>query len=383
MRKKLLPTLFLFSVAMSYAQQDFYALTGNETSQISFKDFRALDIDNSISSEKIFGAEELPNVYSQNSNNSVLENKTSQNSCQTPYIAALAYDEFTHQLIYVPMFSSNIYLLDINTKKITLVENNVIKNSPCDISSHITRMASGADGNIYAMNSSGTQFLQISRKDGIYTVANLGNVKDDITNGENLLGKADTGFGGDMIADAENNFYVFSASGNVFKLSTKNLNAKFLGKIDGLPKDYSVNGAAVDRFGKIILASMKGENFYQLNLKSLKASPLTRSFNINTYDLASKYLIDETTPFGVNKTISVFPTLVNERYFNVSIPEKDFKNNMSVEVYNFSGAMVLNKKLNSNSQKIELSNCISGIYIVNIKNEKGKIVSKNKIFVSN
>jgi hypothetical protein len=34
-----------------------------------------------------------------------------------------------------------------------------------------------------------------------------------------------------MIADADNNFYVFSASGNVFKVVTKELKAKFMVKL--------------------------------------------------------------------------------------------------------------------------------------------------------
>ena len=58
----------------------------------------------------------------------------------------------------MPMFSSNIYILNPKTKEITLVENNIARVSSCDINSHITRMATGYNGNIYAVNNAGTQF---------------------------------------------------------------------------------------------------------------------------------------------------------------------------------------------------------------------------------
>lgn len=50
----------------------------------------------------------------------------------------------------------------------------------------------------------------------------------------------------DMVADSDNNFYIFAASGNVFKVSAKELKAKFIGKIAGIPDNYSVNGSAVN-----------------------------------------------------------------------------------------------------------------------------------------
>lgn len=382
MKKITLPFLFLLMTLNVNAQQDFFALTGNATNQVSFKDFRAIDINNGISGEKIFGVNDLANVFSQNFDKNITEIKSTPNHSQTPSIAALAYNEFTNELVYIPMFSSNIYFLDKDTKKITMVENNVIKNSSCDINSHITRMTAGYDGNMYALNNAGTQFLQISRKNGKYTVIDLGNIKDDASNGNNLLGKKDTGFGGDMIADADNNFYVFSASGNVFKLFTKNLNAKFIGKISGLPKDYTLNGAAVDASGKIIIANMRGANFYELNLETLNANPLMRNFDVNTYDLASKYFINDAKSSIISNNISIYPTLVKENYFNVSIPAKDFKNNTTLEIYNYNGSILLSKKLSTNFEKIDFKNLNEGVYLVNIKNNSGKVLLKKKILVS-
>jgi hypothetical protein len=89
-------------------------------------------------------------------------------------MAALAYDPSNNNLVYMPMFSSNIYVLNPQTKEITLIENNVARVSSCDINSHITRMATGYNGNIYAVNNAGTQFFKSVRK-GQYVVNDLGN----------------------------------------------------------------------------------------------------------------------------------------------------------------------------------------------------------------
>ncbi len=78
----------------------------------------------------------------------------------------------------------------------------------------------------------------------------------------------------DMIADADNNFYVFSASGNVFKVITKELKAKYIGKIAGIPDNYSVNGSAVNAQGKVIIASAKGAALYEVDLETLQAREL-------------------------------------------------------------------------------------------------------------
>ena len=152
------------------------------------------------------------------------EDKNTVNHSQALSMAALAYDELNGKLVYIPMFTSNIYVLDQKSKDITLLESQAIKTSQCEIGSHITRMTTGYDGNIYAMSNSGSQLIKISKKDGKYISTDLGAVKDDFSNGENSLKVMTKGFGGDMVAAADHNFYVFSASGNVFKVSPKYMN---------------------------------------------------------------------------------------------------------------------------------------------------------------
>lgn len=386
MKKHLFPVILLFLANTFNAQQDFFALTGKNTSSIQFNDFRAIDA-NGNSAGSIFGVDSQPKVFSQSRNSSVTEDKTAYNHSQAITLAALAYDASQNNLVYMPMFSSNIYVLNQKTQEITLVENTVARVTSCDINSHITRMATGYDGNIYAINNAGTQFLQISRKNNQYVVSDLGIIKDDAGNGKNSFTAMETGFGGDMIADADNNFYVFSTAGNVFKVSVKNMKAKFAGKITGLPENYSVNGAAVNAKGKVVVASAKGAAMYEFDLEDLQAKQLPGEQNLHIYDLASKYFInDRSSAINTFANLDIYPTKVDEHIINVSVNDKSVNGKLKLNVFDISGKNVMNEVLSVKNgilhQQIFLKNLISGAYIVNIVDESGKTVLTKKILIT-
>lgn len=385
MKRKLFTLAMLAFAASIFAQQDVYALTGKNTQAIQFSDFRAIDVNHGISGQIIFSSESAPNVFSQVQNRNVTEIQNTFNNSQAVSMASLAYDQLNGKLIYIPMFSGNIYVLDQKSKNITLVESQVIKTTACDLASHITRMTTGADGNIYAMSNSGSQLIQISKKDGKYISVDLGLVKDDSGNGENSLKVVTKGFGGDMVADQANNLYVFSASGNVFKLSLRSMTAKFIGKISGLPENYSVNGAAVNASGNVVVASAKGEPIYEVGITDLQAKPIAGNLKLPVYDLASPYLIGERLTLVSATGSAIYPTKVTEDYFNVRIDDKKMNGNISVEVYDFSGVQILQKTLSNiqknNPQRIDLNNLKSGIYVVSVLAQNGKVILSQKISV--
>ncbi len=158
-------------------------------------------------------------------------------------------------------------------------------------------------------------------------VSDLGIVKDDASNGKNSFTTMETGFGGDMVADSDNNFYIFAASGNVFKVSSKELKAKFVGKIAGIPDNYSVNGSAVNAQGKVTIASAKGAPLYEVDLATLQAKQLPGEQNLHIYDLASKYFVNDRASIN-NKALAdldIYPTRVNEQFVNVHVNNKNVK----------------------------------------------------------
>ncbi|REC46343.1 T9SS type A sorting domain-containing protein [Chryseobacterium pennipullorum] len=386
--KKLLFPLFLVLLGVNaHAQQDFFAITGKNTQSIDFKDFRVINPTTGTSGAKIFTAESSPKIFSQSGRGIISENRNSYNNSQAVTMAALAYDPANNHLIYMPMFSSNIYVLNPHTGAIILVENTVAKVSSCDINSHITRMASGYDGNIYAVNNAGTQLLQISKEGGQYTVNDLGIIKDDPSNGRNSFTAMETGFGGDMVADSHNNFYIFSASGNVFKVSTKELKARFVGKIKGIPEHYSVNGAAVNEGGKVVVASAKGAPMYEVDMGSLQATKLPGEEGLHIYDLASKYFVNDRISSSVAMTdFDIYPTKVDEKYINVHMGKKSVKGSIKLNIYDMAGKNVMNDsftiKEGAGDQKVFLRHLVSGAYIVNIMEESGKILFSKKIIIT-
>jgi len=369
------------------AQQDIFAITGKDTQSISFNDFRAIDETSGNSGEKFFSADSSAKVFSQGKRGVIAEDRNSYNNSQAVTMAALAYDPSNNNLVYMPMFSSNIYVLHPQTKEITLIENNVARVSSCDINSHMTRMATGYNGNIFAVNNAGTQFLEISKKDGNYTVNDLGIIKDDTSNGKNSFTAMETGFGGDMIADADNNFYVFSASGNVFKVITKELKAKYIGKIAGIPDNYSVNGSAVNAQGKVIIASAKGGALYEVDLETLQARELLGEKGLHIYDLASKYFVNnKATAVNTLTNLDIYPTRVDEHHINVHINNKNVKGNIKLNVFDMSGKNVMNKSLSvrdgSLDEKVDLKGLVNGAYIVSITDESGKVILNKKVLVT-
>lgn len=387
MKKHLFPLFLLLLGVNTQAQQDFFAITGKDTQSITFNDFRAIDGTNGTSGEKFFTADSSAKVFSQTRKGIVAEDRNSYNHSQSVTLAALAYDSSNNNLVYMPMFSSNIYVLNPKTKEITLVENKVARVSSCDINSHITRMATGYNGKIYAVNNAGTQFLEISKEAGQYTVNDLGIIKDDASNGRNSFTAMETGFGGDMIADADNNFYVFSASGNVFKILTKDLKAKFIGKIAGIPDNYSVNGSAVNAQGKVIIASAKGGALYEVDLVTLQAKQLPGERELHIYDLASKYFANDKSG-SVNTlaaNLDIYPTRVDEHYINVHV-NNNIKGTIKLNVFDMAGKNVMTQNLSvkdgSLDEKVYLKGLVTGAYIVNIADESGKIIFNKKILVT-
>ncbi len=387
MKKRLLPLFLLLAGANAYAQQDFFALVGKDTPNIIFNDFRSIDPASGNSGERIFTADSSSKVFSQAGNSLVAEDRNSNNNAQAVNMATLAYDPANNNLVYMPMFSSNIYVLNAKTKEITLVENSLARVTSCDINSHFTRMTAGYDGNIYAVNNAGTQFLKISKKGSQYTVSDLGIIMDDASNGKNSFTLMETGFGGDMIADADNNFYIFSASGNVFKVSTKELKAKFIGKISGIPETYSVNGAAVNSRGKVIIASAKGAPLYEVDLNTLQAGQLPGEENLHIYDLASKYFAnDKAVPNTVFANVDIYPTRVDEKLINVNVNDQSVKGNIKINIFDMSGKNLISQNLSvkngSLNQQVYLKNLVSGAYLVNITDESGKVLLNKKIVVT-
>lgn len=385
MKKFLLPIAALF-IGTTAGAQDIFALTGKNTPSIVFNDFRPVDFAKGTSGKAIFDVNSVPVVYSDTKKMTITEDKRTFNHAQSPAMATLAIDASGSELIYMPLYSSNIYALDLETKKVTLIESSVVKTTSCDLNSHFTRMTLGADGNIYAMTNSGSQLIKIVKTGSSYQVSDLGAIKDAAKNGNNSIEIMQSGFGGDMVADANGDLYVFSASGNVFRVATQTRTAEFMGKISSLPENFSLNGAAVNAEGKVILASAKGLGYYEVDIKTLTAKSIVSAENLHIYDLASRYLLnDQRSSTNTFTGVDLYPTFVNEGFVNVKLADKKLKGSVTVEIFNSAGITTQKQTLQVNARntehKIELKGLPSGMYVVTVQDEGGNQILARKIIV--
>ncbi|WP_419868909.1 T9SS C-terminal target domain-containing protein [Chryseobacterium sp. CT-SW4] len=386
MKEKLLPVFLLLLSLSVRAQQDFFAVTGKDASNIAFNDFRAVDITNGTWGESLFGVDSVPQIFSQNQRGLITEDKNFYKNSQSSLIATLGYDSFDNKLVYMPLFSSNIYMLNPQTKEILMVDNNAVTISESDVNSQMTRMSGGYDGNMYAISNAGNQFIQITKVNDRYVINSLGTIKDDFNNDVNSFTTLETGFGGDMIGDTENNFYVFSSSGNVFKIITNELRAVFIGKITGLPANYPINGAALSYDGKVIVGSEKGGPLYEISLDTLLARPLPGNWALPVYDLASKYFINAMDGQNVLASVDVFPSRVIEGFITVKVNDRTVKGNIKINMLDTVGRNVLSQTLFVKDGYLEepvyLQNVKADSYFINITNEAGKILMNKKILVT-
>ncbi len=387
MKKSILSLAVLFSGTLAFAQHDIYALTGKSAQQIHFNDLRSLHVDSGTPGTVLLSAEADVSVFSQNIKSMVKESRQSLHHVQAPAMAALAYSKSGHELIFSPMYSSNIYVMNGKTRQITLVENTAVKTTACDLNSHITRMTAGSDGNIYALNNAGTQLIKISKENGRYAVTDLGAVKGTAAGPEESLATVQVGFGGDMVADAQGNLYVFSASGNVFKLSLQSMTSAFVGKITGLPEGYSLNGAAVTSDGSVIIGSAKSEGFYKVNFDGLSANSVKGGLQYPVYDLASAHLLKESSksnPESAIAGIEVYPTRVTSGELYVRIADPTVTTAL-INLYDSSGTKVLSKMVRnspaSDTAALNVANLKKGLYIVSVNSEKGEQLYSVKILI--
>ncbi|MBS1549199.1 MAG: T9SS type A sorting domain-containing protein [Bacteroidetes bacterium] len=380
MKKHLFSALLLMMGSSAFAQQEIYALTGMQSPNIVFKDFRALDLKSGQTKEVIFSKESNAMVLDNARNTVIAETKGDYNNAQANAIAAMALDATGTSLVYMPMYSNQFYALDLKTKNITRIDNSVAKAIPCDINSHFTRMATGTDGAIYTLNNSGSQLLKIEKQNGEYHVKDLGSVMNDESNGENKLQIMNIGFGGDMVADKDNNFYIFSASGHVFVLNSLSKVAKFIGKVNGLPENYSLNGAAANENGAVVVGSAKGGDLYEVQVETLQAKPIYGGVQHQIYDLASKYVIGKKGEVNTWVQNDIYPTKVSEGEVTIQLEPKLAKSLIKAEVYNAVGTKVLEKSM-SNQRILSLEGLPQGMYLIHILGEKGDALVSKKVLV--
>lgn len=320
-------------------------------------------------------------------------------------VAALAFDKANNRLYYTPMLLDQLRYIDLNTMKVYYLNSEKMTGAttyPSDQSNIITRMVIAADGYGYAISNDGNNVVRFST-DGSFEVKNLGPITDDMQADNISVHNSCTSYGGDIVADNAGNLFVFSARQHVFKVDIKTMRSVHLGRIEGLPAEFSVNGAAVDANNNIVLSSATyNKAIYKMDYKTLVAAPVEGgAAGWFTSDMANGNLLQtaaskppvfvkgdvnvlQVDAAGTDGKISLYPNpAVDQFTLKLNVPEGRY----SVKIQDAVGRNLKQTTLNV-AGKGQVENIAlppsarkSGVYMVTVFNADLQAVYNQKLVV--
>jgi hypothetical protein len=402
-----LPTLLLASTfSIAHAQNDrfAYAITDLTKEGSAWNALRKLDLETGAYSDVIYNGsnEKIAHYNAVTRKEEILkEDPQYGTSLLAPFstgVAAAAFDRQHNRLYFSPMFIDQLRYLDLSTMKLYSIEQPLtgVGNMHNDEGKVITRMVIAPDGNGYAISNDGNAFVRFTtgKKPSITA---LGSLLDDPANEGISIHTKETSFGGDMISDNDGNLYILSAFNHVFKVNTTTRMATHLGAIQGLPENFTVNGAVVTADGSLLVSSaVDGSGYFTVNPSNWSAAPYALASGVfRSSDLANSNYLAVVKPQPAIETLSqktvvsdavqVFPNPVTAKRFNVQfskLPAGDY----TVEVTDVAGKSLVQKRVAVNSslqtQNMVLPASIAGgVYLVKVIDRNNQSVYERKVVV--
>lgn len=412
MRKILLRVLVpvaLFSVFAVNAQNDrfAYAITDMSKDGSSWTALRKLDLQTGQYSNLVFDGSSMKNVAFDAQSHKQLNQQPDPkwgSLIEIPFsngVAAAAYDRDHNRLYYTPMFVDQLRYIDLKTMKLYYVGGQAFTghgNMHNDEAKVVTRMVITPDGYGYAISNDGSSFIRFSTGKKT-TVEQLGSLVDDPANSGISIHNRCSSFGGDMVCDDQGNLFILTAPNNVFKVNVQTKVATHLAHIQNLPATFTVNGAAVDADGNLLVSSaVDASSYYVVDPKTWTAKAYKSVEGVyKSSDLAnSNYLsssVRATTDVPLisrleekfSKQISVYPNPVTVNYMTIQfskVPLGDY----TIELTDVLGRSVMKKLITvgseMQSQALPLDPANSkGIYMVKVYDGDKQSVFTQKVVV--
>jgi len=313
-------------------------------------------------------------------------------------VAAVAYDAKNNRLYYTQMIGNQLRYLDLNSTqpKSYAVTTQLLKNfanQPGE-ASVITRMVIASDKYGYALTNDNTHLVRFST--GKQTrITDLGKLVDAKSNGENSIATQFKSWGGDIIADASGNLYLFTMQRLVYKINPNTRLATYLGEITNMPEDYTINAAMADDGANVVVgSSTKTTGYYRVNLNTLQAEAIV-SNNAQVYNVSD--FANESFAFSKasevesataqtlkSNVVNIYPNPATGG--NINLQFKNFTaGKYFVQVSELQGKAVLQKELKiagSQTQSITVSSISAGTYLLRVIDENGKNIYKNNVIIS-
>ncbi len=280
-------------------------------------------------------------------------------------VAAAAYDKKQNKLFFAPLFINELRWLDLSSnsedsKFYTLKSPLLNVGNAKDDANHFTRMTIGADGNGYALTNDGGNLIKFTTGKNVI-ITRVGALGDAATNKTISVHDKCNSWGGDIVADAFGDLYLFTASKNIFKIDLKTLIASHLGSITGLSGTFTLNGAAVDNDDNVIISSANSfEGFFKVSMKDLSATKLVTSGQIfNASDLANGNLL--------------FESQARKNVGSASLGQPSVKRNQFLSIYP--------NPVFGTEFKLTFGNKAAGEYNITLADVQGKIIHNDKVYI--
>lgn len=307
--------------------------------------------------------------------------------------AACAYDQKNNRLYFSPIFKNELRYIDLKDGSMKVTATKIIEVAdPFHETNHITRMVIGSNGNGYALSNDGKNFVEFNtgKKSGL---RNLGSLTDDASNKEYSIFDKPS-WGGDLIADDEGKLYLISAQKRVFKIDPSTGIATFRGIVNGIPGNYSTNGAVVDDEGMVVVSNANnGQSYYRFSIDDLQAELIKKTSGqiSNSSDLANgNFILCPKVPLPslmenkslVKGRISIQPNPVTIDQFKMIINEP-LQGRYELQLVDGKGKQVMRRPvvLEKNLKQIDipLPSLAKGVYYINLIGAGNKPVANEKL----
>jgi len=409
MRKNLLSATLLFGTitlsTFSHAQTDrfAFAITDLQQTGSGWNALRKLDLKTGEFTDVLLnGSDASLTAYDVSTRKAWKEIPDAKfgNFMQAPFatgVAAMAYDKKNNRLYFTPMFIDQLRYIDLKSMKVYYVTDQAftkLGSMHNDEGKIITRMTINPDGTGYAVSNDANTFIKFTTGKKLQ-ITQLGSLVDDPSNGGVSIHNRCSSWGGDMIADDEGGLYILSSRNSVYKIDVETKAAKLLGYIQGLPQDFTTNGAVVTPEGKILVSSaVNGSGYFVVDPKDWKAtlyeakagvfrsSDLGNSNYLQTKpkttapEIATRRVPDLVTP----GKISIYPNPVTNNQFTLQFG-KIAAGNYNIELTNVMGQTIMQRTVNVQAEdQVEIisikSTVARGVYLV-------KVVGADKVSILN
>lgn len=415
LRRSLLPTLAIVISISSFAQQTSrtaYAITGGQKGEFNWAEVHLIDLNTGEVVKSVYEKNSQPQIINARTGKPIsfkkeLENsRQSNNSPFSTLSAACAYDKKHNRLYYTPMGINQLRYIDLNAEdpKIFYFENEPFGSvtSLKDEANHITRMVIGSDGHGYALSNDAKHLIRFTtgRKP---VITDLGNLVDDPNNKDVSVHLRCSSWGGDMVADAFGKLYLISARQAVFVIDVESRIATYKGYIEGLPGNYTTNGAVVDGDGNVIVSSANSVNaYYTVDLNTLKATAIKAKEKVfNTSDLANGNLalqkeadkkasavsaaqVDRRDLIR-NEHVTIYPNPVTEGNFRMYFKDQQL-GKYEIQLVDLTGRIISSKAISVvNKVQVEevqvQDNLARGLYLVKLVGGNKRATFADRILV--